>query len=160
MYKKTSLYTPLLCPKGRANIFHMAVWCCTHMFTWQVGMWSLLLWSQRKKDTKVETRNLTQGIHILLFIYLVVDLDGFIDNARLRQHYATFEPKNRIGQIWLCSRWRQTYKLVMVAGFDKRSATERRRKSTNVIFLVQIFFWHFVRPTGLASFCFAYDPKY
>lgn len=43
-----------------------------------------------EKDKKVETRNLTQGIHVLLFIYLVVDLSGFIENAQLRQHYATF----------------------------------------------------------------------
>lgn len=50
-----------------------------------------------EKDREVETRNLTQGIHVLLFIYLfiylVVDLDGLIENAQLRQHYATSEPK-------------------------------------------------------------------
>lgn len=52
-----------------------------------------LRWSQQKKDKKVETRNLTQGIYILLFNYLVVDLIGFIENAQLRQHYA------RLGRV-------------------------------------------------------------
>lgn len=54
-----------------------------------VALW----WSQLKKDKKVETRNLTQGIYILLFNYLVVDLIGFIENAQLRQHYAILERK-------------------------------------------------------------------
>lgn len=52
-----------------------------------------------EKDKKVETRNLTQGIHVLLFIYLVVDLNGFIENAQLRQHYATFEPKIEVDKF-------------------------------------------------------------
>lgn len=105
----------------------------THTVTWTNRMAVALWWSQNEKDKKVETRNLTQGIHVLLFIYLVVDLIGFIENAQLRQHYATLEPKVELDRFCCVTRlWSCLVR-------TKSPRWNEGKKCTNVIFLVQIF---------------------
>lgn len=107
--KKTSLYTPLFSKRQGEYISHGRLMLHTHVHLTN-RMWSLHCGVRTEKDRKVETRNLTQGIHVLLFLYLVVDLNGFIENAQLRQHYATFEPKIGLDKFCCFLRWRQNYK--------------------------------------------------
>lgn len=154
--KKTSLYRPLFF-KGRANIFHMAVWCCTHThtdthtFTWQIRC-GCLWWSQlkRTKKIKVETRNLTQGIHVLLFTYLFSGWPQWIYwKCAFKAALCNVWTQNRIGQILLRSSWREM-NLWLRQVWQKKPTTKWRRKSTNAIFL-SANSQHFVQPTF--SFC-------
>lgn len=113
------------CSKGRANYFTWP-FDAAHTRSPDKSNGGRFMVESTEKDKKVETRNLTQGIYILLFNYLVVDLIWVYWECAIKAALCNTGTQRRIGRV------RGEEKLMCDCGRSDRNSTMKWRKNVQM----------------------------